>query len=94
MELKHWILLIYLAAATIVAVIMTIHDKLAAIHHQRRVPETTLMITAALSGCIGMYVTMQMIRHKTKHIKFMLGIPVIFILELAGVIALFFFGIL
>ena len=94
MELKHWILLIYIAVANIVAVIMTIHDKLAAIHHQRRVPENTLMITAALSGCIGMYVTMHMIRHKTKHLKFMLGIPIIFILELAGVIALFYYKVL
>ena len=56
--------------------------------NRRRVPENTLLLTAALSGCIGMYLTMRIIHHKTKHPKFMIGIPVIFFLELLAVIAL------
>lgn len=52
---------------------------------KRRVPERTLLLWAALSGCVVMYITMQLIHHKTRKPKFMVGIPVIFILELAAV---------
>ena len=90
MELKDILkilLVIYLVAANIAAVAVTIHDKRAAMKHQRRVPERTLLIAAALSGCVPMYITMRIIHHKTKHPKFMLGIPAIFVLEvIAGIV--------
>ena len=38
---------------------------------------------AALGGSVAMYITMQTIRHKTQHPKFMIGIPAIMILQLA-----------
>jgi uncharacterized membrane protein YsdA (DUF1294 family) len=41
-----------------------------------------------------MYVTMRLIRHKTKHVSFMVGIPVIFVLQVAVIVALAYFGIL
>lgn len=82
------ILAAYIVISNITAIVMTVHDKNAAKHRRRRVPEKTLLITAALSGCISMYITMHIIHHKTKHPKFMVGIPVIFILECAAAIAL------
>jgi uncharacterized membrane protein YsdA (DUF1294 family) len=36
-----------------------------------------------LGGSVAMFITMQIIRHKTKHVKFMLGIPVIMVLQAA-----------
>ena len=78
----------YIVISNITAIVMTVHDKNAAKHRRRRVPEKTLLITAALSGCISMYITMRIIHHKTLHPKFMVGIPVIFILECAAAIAL------
>ncbi len=80
--------IVYLIAANSFAVYLTVYDKIAARKNRRRVPENTLLLTAALSGCIGMYLTMRIIHHKTKHPKFMIGIPVIFFLELLAVIAL------
>ena len=80
--------IIYLIIINIVAVAITIHDKLAAIHKARRVPEATLMIIAALGGAPGMYVTMLIIRHKTRKPLFMIGIPVIFIAEIVLLIVL------
>lgn len=76
------ILFIYLIAISIVAIAITIYDKLRAIGRHWRVKESTLLIISVLGGSVAMYITMQIIRHKTRHIKFMLGIPIIIIVQL------------
>ncbi|MCI5656730.1 MAG: DUF1294 domain-containing protein [Candidatus Pseudoruminococcus sp.] len=81
----EWILIAYFVIINILAVYATIHDKKSAIKHKWRVPESTLLILAAISGCVVMYITMRIIHHKTKKLKFMLGIPVIFVLEVLAV---------
>ena len=81
----EWILIAYLVIINILAVYATVHDKNSAIKHKWRVPESTLLILAAMSGCVVMYITMRIIHHKTKKLKFMLGIPVIFVLEVLAV---------
>ncbi|MDO4495430.1 MAG: DUF1294 domain-containing protein [Clostridiaceae bacterium] len=68
-------ILIYLALMAVVAVTITAVDKRAAIKGRRRVPESTLMIVGLFGGALPMYVTMKVIRHKTKHKKFMIGLP-------------------
>lgn len=88
----EWCLITYFIIINIISVIVTIHDKKAARKHKRRVPEKVLMILAALSGCVCMYITMRIIHHKTKHPKFMVGIPVIFILEAAAFFVAEYFG--
>jgi uncharacterized membrane protein YsdA (DUF1294 family) len=42
----------------------------------------------SIGGSVAMFVTMQLIRHKTKHVKFMLGIPLIIIAQIAIAFAL------
>lgn len=74
---------IYLAVINIIALIVTVHDKNAAQRGEWRVKERTLMLIAALGGAPAMYLTMLTIRHKTRKPLFMIGIPVIFALELA-----------
>ena len=76
------ILFIYLIAISILAVIITIYDKICAMSRKWRVKESTLLLLSVLGGSVAMYITMQIIRHKTRHIKFMLGIPIIIILQL------------
>ncbi len=78
--------LYYLAAVSVFSCILTIHDKLAAKRHAWRVPERVLMLSAALGGSVSMYATMLIIRHKTKHPKFMVGIPVIIAVQVFVVI--------
>jgi uncharacterized membrane protein YsdA (DUF1294 family) len=46
------------------------------------------MLISALGGSVTMLVTMLVIRHKTRHIKFMLGIPLIIIAQVALVLAI------
>ena len=71
----------YLAAVSLLSVIVAVADKIKARRGERRVPENTLMLFAALGGSAAMLVTMLLIRHKTRHIRFMLGIPIIMILQ-------------
>lgn len=78
MILFFWLLLI-----NCVGIFVTIHDKRAAQRGAWRVPEKTLFALCVLGGCPGVYLTMRAIRHKTKHKRFMIGIPLIFAGQLA-----------
>ncbi len=82
MDVLGYILLSYFVVASVVAVGITIYDKKAAMHNEKRVPEKVLFLVAALSGCVAMYITMHLIHHKTRHLSFMVGIPAIFAAEL------------
>ena len=48
------------------------------------------MYLGALGGALPMYVTMRIIRHKTKHKKFMIGLPVFAVIHAAAVCAAYF----
>ena len=77
---------IYLAAISLLATGLTLHDKHAARRGAWRVKERSLLLTAVLGGSVAMLITMRLIRHKTKHAKFMVGIPVIILLQIAAAI--------
>ncbi len=76
------IFIIYLVIANIGAFILSFYDKRAAIHKKRRIPERTLFLSAIIGGSIGLYVSMQLFRHKTKHLSFTLGVPAIICVQL------------
>ena len=83
--------ILYLLVISLVAVIVTVADKKAAkIDGARRVPEKTLLLLSALGGSVAMFITMKWIRHKTQHVKFMLGIPLIIIAQV-GVLSYLIF---
>lgn len=78
----------YLAAISLISIIVCIYDKIAAKHNPKhRTRESTLLLLSALGGSVAMLITMLLIRHKTRHAKFMVGIPVIIILQAAAAIA-------
>ncbi len=79
---------LYLIFINVVAVIICIIDKLKAKIDGWRVSEKTLFIVSAIGGALGMYITMQLIRHKTKHKRFMIGLPVIILVQCALLIYL------
>jgi uncharacterized membrane protein YsdA (DUF1294 family) len=74
----------YLAAINLVAIIAIIIDKRAARYNLRRISEKSLLFISVLGGSVFMLLTMQLVRHKTKHAKFTIGIPVIIVLQLAA----------
>lgn len=77
-----YLLFVYLIFINILALALTVSDKRRAIKHKQRISEFTLMLVALLGGSVTMYITMLIIRHKTRHLKFMLGIPVIILIQL------------
>ena len=81
---------IYYAVMTVVSVALTILDKRAAIKGKWRVPEATLMILGLCGGALPMFVTMRTIRHKTKHMKFMVGLPAEMALHVALICLIIF----
>lgn len=75
-------LAIYIAAVSIASVIACCADKINAKKHGKRVSESDLLLLSALGGGASMFITMLIIRHKTKKPKFMIGIPLIILLHL------------
>lgn len=69
------LIIVYFALIGLVAVFITVSDKFAAKRNKWRVPEATLMLIGLFGGALPMLVTMKTIRHKTKHKKFMIGLP-------------------
>ncbi len=74
---------IYLLAVSVIAMLVTAADKAKAIKQKRRIRERTLFIWSILGGSVAMLLTMIAIRHKTKHKRFMIGIPLIIIAQIA-----------
>ena len=58
-------------------------DKFKAKKSLWRIPESTLLILAAVGGSVGAYLGMKVWHHKTLHKKFSLGVPTILLLHLA-----------
>ena len=79
---KYPIFVPYIAIISIVAIVITIKDKICAKLDKSRTPEKKLLLISALGGSLAMLITMLLIRHKTRHMKFMIGIPVILILQI------------
>ena len=77
-----WQMVVWLIVSGI-AVIVTVYDKVIAGGKRRRIPERTLFLIALLGGSAAMYLAMLVIRHKTKHKRFMLGLPLIIMVQLA-----------
>lgn len=76
----------YLLLINAAAFILMLVDKQKAKKKQWRIPEATLMGVAALGGSIGALAGMYTFRHKTKHPKFTVGIPLILFLQIAIVV--------
>lgn len=84
--------LVYFLSVSIIGLILTVYDKIAAkIAQRHRVQEKVLMTFGVLGGALVMYTVMQLIRHKTRKRKFAVGFPVIIVLQAAAVIAFNFF---
>ena len=86
----------YIIVVSLCSIVVCVYDKKISKRNnvKLRIPEKSLFIWSAVGGSVAMYITMRLIRHKTKHVSFMGGIPVIFVLQVAVIGALAYFGIL
>lgn len=67
--------LVFINLMTLIAYGM---DKQRAKNNKWRIPERTLLLLAAIGGSMGALLGMYGFKHKTKHLKFVLGVPVFF----------------
>lgn len=82
---------IYLIIINLIGFYVMWSDKRKAKKGEWRIPEQTLFIITALGGGIGTIAGMYIFRHKTKKLRFVIGFPVIVILEIILVIYIKFF---
>ena len=75
-------LIIYFTVISLFTVVITAYDKFASKYiSAARISERFLLLSALAGGAAAMYITMKIIRHKTKHKKFMIGLPVMILLH-------------
>lgn len=79
-------MIIYFVVINIIGFFIMWLDKRKAIKGSWRIPEKTLFIITALGGGIGTIAGMYTFRHKTQKIQFVIGFPVITILEIMTII--------
>jgi uncharacterized membrane protein YsdA (DUF1294 family) len=78
------ILYIYLAIINDVAFTAYGLDKWKAKKSKWRIPESTLILFAAIGGALGAYAGMKCFRHKTQHKKFTILVPLFLIVWIVG----------
>ncbi len=85
------LIIAYLALISILAAVITIIDKINAKTNSRRIPEDFLLTLGLLGGSLSEYITMKLIRHKTRHNKFMVGLPVLLLIQITIIAGLWIY---
>lgn len=80
----------YFALINLIAFALMGIDKRKAIKGAFRIPEATLFIIAIIGGSIGSIAGMYTFRHKTRHFKFVYGMPAILIIQILLIVLLFY----
>lgn len=76
------VLIYYLLGINLLTFFIYGIDKWKAKRNKWRVPEATLLMLAALGGSVGALLGMFVFHHKTKHKKFLIGVPLILLAQL------------
>ena len=71
------LLIPYLIVVNAAAFLLMLIDKIKAKKKMWRIPERVLLGVSAIGGSLGGLLGMQVFRHKTKHIQFIVGMPLI-----------------
>lgn len=82
------LILLYLIIINAAGFLLMLVDKYQARKKLWRIPESTLMTIAAIGGSLGCLAGMYTFRHKTRHSKFVVGIPVILAIQVAIIVYL------
>lgn len=83
-------LLFYLIIVNAVSFVLMLVDKQKARKKKWRISEATLMGSATIGGSIGALLGMYTFRHKTKHPKFTVGVPLILAAQILFALVLYF----
>ena len=84
-------LALYLLLINAAAFLLMRIDKQKAKKNHWRIPEKTLLGVAAIGGSLGAILGMRLFRHKTKHLRFTLGLPVMLAIHIICVFLLWLY---
>ena len=70
-------LCLYLIIINALGFLIMLADKQKARKGAWRIPEATLFANALLGGSLGCIIGMRLFHHKTKHLKFSIGLPLL-----------------
>ncbi len=79
-------LLIYLLLINALGFLLMLADKYKAKKNLWRIPEASLLGVGIIGGSVGCLAGMYLVRHKTRHLKFTLGIPVILAFQIIALV--------
>lgn len=82
------VILFYFLIINAIGFLLMLVDKRRAQKNYWRIPESTLFTAACFGGSIGCIAGMYCFRHKTKHLTFTIGMPLILIIQIAGLVYL------
>lgn len=71
----------YVVCINVVAFAVYAYDKYCARKSRRRISEATLLLLAAVGGAAGAWLSMLLFRHKTRHLKFTVLVPLLLLLQ-------------
>ncbi len=77
-----FMVIVYLIIINIISFLMFYIDKRKAKKHLWRIPEATLLFFAFIGGSFGAFIAMRLFRHKTKHAKFYVCVPLFMIIHI------------
>lgn len=81
-------LLIYFIAVNILGMTLMFSDKKRSKGKRWRIPESVLLTVAFIGGSLGSIIGMFAARHKTKHLKFTILLPLFFMLHIFLIVLL------
>ena len=81
------VIIYYLATMNLLGFLFMGLDKWKAKKRAWRIPEATLLLIAGLGGAVGSMIGMHLFRHKTRHWYFVIGMPLILLLQTAAALA-------
>lgn len=95
MQYLQLFFLIYVILIGAFSVFVTVYDKRISMRRKgrnkkNRVKEDTFFVLALIGGSLPMYITMRIIRHKTRKTTFMIGLPCIFAIQVAVILVWYF----
>ena len=76
------ILITYLLIINALSFLFMLMDKRKAVKKAWRIPEATLLGIAAMGGSLGAVLGMRIFRHKTRHLKFAVGLPILLVIHI------------
>jgi uncharacterized membrane protein YsdA (DUF1294 family) len=82
------VIIVYLVFMNLLGLALMGIDKRKAKNHAWRIPEKTLFLASLLGGSVGTWAGMYLFRHKTKHWYFVVGMPLILLIQIGLVVFL------